>query len=154
MTGLPDELLFGLGPNLQVPTATDSELGADKWGLGPTALLVYTEGKWLFGLLASNTWSLGDSGDKTNALLLEPFVTYNFTEALYWISDLTITADWNAPSSDRWVVPIGGGMGRTFEIGKQAMNANAQAYWNAGNAADDVGPEWILQLTFQLLFPK
>ena len=45
-------------------------------------------------------------------------------------------------------------MGRAFEIAKQAMIAKLQTYWNAGNMLDDAGPEWILQPTFQLLFPN
>jgi len=115
-----------------VPTATDSDLGAQRWGLGPTALAVYSKDKWLFGVLAANTWSLGDGGDATNSFLFEPFVTYNITEEWYLISDWTITADWNAPSSEQWVVPIGGGFGRIFNIGKQAVNTNLQGVLECG----------------------
>lgn len=152
LTGLPEELVFGFGPGLQVPTRTDPDLGTNRWGLGPTALAVYSKDKWLFGVLAANTWSLGDGGDATNAFLFEPFVTYNITDEWYLISDWTITADWNAPSSEQWVVPIGGGFGKTFNIGKQAVNTNLQAYWNASDT--DFGPDWTLEFTFQLLFPK
>lgn len=154
LTGLPEELVFGFGPNFSVPTSSDDDLGSDKWGLGPTALAVYSKDKWLVGALTSNTWSLGDNGDEINSFLFEPFVTYNLTEEWYLIVDPVITADWNAPSSERWVVPVGGGAGKTFEIGKQAMNTNLQAYYNVGNSADEAGPDWTLVFTLQFLFPK
>ncbi len=50
------------------------------------------------------------------------------------------------------MVPIGGGFGKTFNIGKQAVNTNLQAYWNA--ASTEFGSDWTLVFTFQLLFPK
>ncbi|MGB5443131.1 MAG: neuromedin U [Gammaproteobacteria bacterium] len=153
LTGLPDEWVVGFGPGIQAPTASNSQLGSDdKWGLGPTALAVYTKDKWVMGALISNTWSLGDGGDEINAFLFEPFVTYNITDEWYVISDSVITADWNASSSERWVVPIGGGFGKTFTIGKQAVNTNLQAYWNASDTT--FGPDWNLVANFQLLFPK
>lgn len=153
ITGFSDELVVGFGPGIQAPTASDSQLGSDdKWGLGPTALAVYTSGNWVVGALVSNTWSMGDGGDEINAFLFEPFVTYNFTEEWYVIVDPVITADWNASSSQRWVVPVGGGVGKVFNIGKQAANTNLQAYWNASDTT--YGPDWNLVVTFQLLFPK
>ena len=106
------------------------------------------------GALTSNTWSLGDGGDEINAFLFEPWIGYNITDEWYVLSDMVITADWNAPSSERWVVPVGGGFGKTFEIGKQAMNSNLQAYVNVGNSADEAGPDWNLVFTLQFLFPK
>lgn len=152
LTGLPEELTLGFGPGLQVPTHTDSDLGIKRWGAGPTGLGVYAKGKWLFGALIANTWSIGDGGDSLNAFLLEPFITYNITEDWYFITDSVITADWNASSSERWAVPIGGGFGRTFSVGGQAMNTNLQGYWNAADT--DSGPDWTLVFTLQFLFPK
>ena len=67
ITGLSEDLVFGFGPNIQAPTVSNSQLGSDdKWGLGPTALAVYTIGKWVVGGLISNIWSVGDGGDKIN----------------------------------------------------------------------------------------
>jgi hypothetical protein len=51
-------LILGFGPSLVMPTATSSALGAAKWSLGPAAAISYTPGKWLFGALVSNVWSL------------------------------------------------------------------------------------------------
>ena len=154
LTGLPKEFMFGFGPNFSVPTSSDSDLGSNKWGIGPTVLGVYSKDKLQVGALTSNTWSLGDGGDEINAFLFEPWIGYNITDEWYVLSDMVITADWNAPSSERWVVPVGGGFGKTFEIGKQAMNSNLQAYVNVGNSADEAGPDWNLVFTLQFLFPK
>jgi len=37
---------WGIGPILQLPTATDEALGTGKWSAGPTLGLVYSAGPW------------------------------------------------------------------------------------------------------------
>jgi hypothetical protein len=152
LTGLSPEFTIGFGPGLQVPTHTDPVLGIDEWGAGPTFLVVYSKDRLQLGLLAANTWSLGDGGEALNSMLLEPWIAYNITDEWYVLSDVQITANWNAPSSERWILPVGGGVGKTFHIGKQAMNVNLQAYWNVVHPDD--GPDWSMVFTFQMLFPK
>ena len=152
LTGLPSEFTIGFGPGLSVPTHTDPLLGTDQWGAGPTLLIEYAKDKWQFGLLTANTWSMGDGSEAINSMLLEPWIAYSITDEWYLLTDAQITADWNAPSSDRWILPIGGGVGKTFTIGEQAMNVNLQGYWNAVHP--DNGPDWSMVLTFQMLFPK
>jgi len=49
-------------------------------------------------------------------------------------------------------VPIGGGAGKVFHVGKQAMNAQVHVYYNLDNPG--VGPEWSLRFQIQFLFPK
>jgi hypothetical protein len=39
-----------------------------------------------------------------------------------------ITADWNAPSSQRWIVPLGGGVGKIFHFGRLPVNMQLSAY--------------------------
>jgi hypothetical protein len=36
-----------------------------------------------------------------------------------------ITADWKAPKGDRWVVPVGGGVGRICRLGTVPLNTQA-----------------------------
>jgi hypothetical protein len=70
------------------------------------------------------------------------------------IADPIITANWSAQkSSDRWTIPIGGGVGKLFKIGKQAINSRIEAYYNI-EKPDDNGPDWQTVFTFQFLFPK
>ncbi len=47
---------MGAGPVLLIPTATDNDLGADKWGAGPSAIFLTMQGPWVVGSLFSNVW--------------------------------------------------------------------------------------------------
>jgi hypothetical protein len=150
----PGELIWGVGPTFTLPTATDRNLGAGKWSMGPTGVALTMQGHWVFGALMNNQWSVGGWGDKAvNALLLQPFVNYNLPDGWYLASSPVLTANWKADKAgDVWTVPIGGGVGKVFRIGNQPMNAQLQALGNV--AKPEFGPEWQLRFQIQFLFPK
>jgi hypothetical protein len=67
-------------PGLVTP-GTDSNLGNENWGLGPTAVVLRLEkdNPWVYGMLINNVWSLDTSSTapKYNNFLLQPFVNCN-----------------------------------------------------------------------------
>jgi len=147
------EWIWGLGPVLLLPTATNDDLGVDKWGLGPSAVFLTMQGPWVVGSLFSNIWSVGGSGDEdVNLFTWQYFVNYNLPEGWYLVTSPVITANWEASSSDTWTVPVGGGLGKIFRIGEQPMNAQLQAFYNVEKP--DYGADWQLRLQLQFLFPK
>jgi len=105
------------------------------------------------GALVNNIWSFaGDANEPdVNQFLLQYFVNYNMKRGWYLTSSPIITADWNAPSDDRWTLPLGGGVGRVFNIGTQPVNMSLQAYDNV--ITPDYGPDWQVRFQVQLLFP-
>jgi hypothetical protein len=60
----PGQVIWGVGPILQFPTATDDALGQGKWGAGPTAVALTIQGPWLFGALIANVWSFAGDDDR------------------------------------------------------------------------------------------
>ena len=75
---------WGAGPVLYYPSATNSTVGVNKWGSGPSAAFIKEdESPWVFGAVVNNIWSFGGppgSSDRTNQLLLNPFVYYHFAD--------------------------------------------------------------------------
>lgn len=146
---------WGVGPAFLLPTATDDRLGADKWGAGPSVVLLAMPGNWVIGSLFSNVWSFSGSGDDdVNLFTWQPFVNYNLPHGWYLSASPIITANWEADRSrDTWTVPLGGGFGRVFRIGSlPPMNASIQAFYNV-ERPDSVGP-WALRVQLQLMFPR
>jgi len=148
------KVIWGAGPVFLFPTATDDVLGNEKWGVGPSIVVLTMEGPWVYGALWNNIWSFAgdDDRDDVNRMLLQPFVNYNMEGGWYLVSAPVITADWEADSENRWVVPIGGGVGRVFTIGKQPVNVQAQAFYHIVHP--DNGPDFSFRFQFQFLFPK
>ncbi|MDH3771161.1 MAG: transporter, partial [Nitrospirota bacterium] len=66
------QVIWGLGPILQFPTATDEVLGTRKWLAGPTGVALTMQGPWVVGAIANQVWSYAgnDDRDKVSAFLL------------------------------------------------------------------------------------
>ena len=106
-------------------------LGNGKYSAGPAVVALTIQGHWVVGAVANQQWSYAGWGDKNvNAFLVQPFVNYNLPHGWYLVAAPIMTADWEADSDNRWTVPLGGGMGKIFKIGKQAFNATLQAFDN------------------------
>jgi hypothetical protein len=150
----PGRIIWGAGPVLLLPSATDDKLGTEKWGAGPSAVALTSRGPWLFGVLANHIWSFaGDSGrNDVNTTLIQPFINYNFRGGWFLTSSPIITANWEADSSQTWTVPVGGGVGRLFFLGRQPVNTSLQAYYNVEKP--DFGADWSVRLSVQFLFPR
>jgi len=147
----PGKLIWGIGPVATFPTATSVNVGSKStWGLGPSAVLLTTPGHWVFGALANNVWNI--AGDSANNMLIQYFVNYNLPNGWYVTSSPIITANWNQPSGQKWVVPFGAGFGKLFKLGKLPINGNVSAYYNA--VKPDIGPDWTLRVQFTILLPK
>jgi hypothetical protein len=144
--------IWGAGPVLLLPTATQDVLGTEKWGIGPTGVVLKQSGPWTVGLLAGHIWSVAgdDSRNDVSATTMQPFFSYTtkmhttvgaYTESVY---------DWKG---EQWQVPLIVQAGQLFKIGPQIMQlAVAGKYWAE---APDNGPEgWGLRLQLTLLFPK
>ena len=71
---------------------------------------------------------------------------------LYLTSSPIITANWEATSGNKWVIPFGGGMGKLWKVHKQPINTQLQAFYNVQQTT--FGPDWTLRLQVQFLFPK
>jgi hypothetical protein len=141
-----------VGPAILVPTRTDPALGPDRWALGPSGILFYAKGKWSAGVVLQNIWSLGGSGaNRVNEFAAQYIYNYNLPKGWFFYSNATITADWEAEKGDRWTVPLGGGFGRVFKIGKQPVSLSAQAFYNV--VTPDDGPHVTAIVQFSLLFP-
>jgi hypothetical protein len=84
--------------------------------------------------------------------LLQPFVNYNFEGGLYLVSSPIITMSWLAPVNQQLTLPVGGGVGKIFHLGKLPVNAQLSAYYNV--VRPDFGPDWQLRAQVQFMFPK
>lgn len=147
--------IWGVGPSVNLPTAKTDALGSGKWSAGPTGVVLVQPGWGTYGGLVRQLWSFAGDSDRPNVnqTLIEPFINYNLPNGWYLITDMIITANWGAKkSSDRWTVPLGGGVGKLFKIGNQPINSRIEAYYNIEKP--DNGPDWQTVFTFQFLFPK
>jgi len=145
-------LIWGVGPVLLLPTASEDSLGGEKWGIGPTAVALKQDGPWTYGMLTNHIESFAGDDDRAyvSVTLLQPFLTY-ITKTKTTIGlNTESTYDWN---NEQWSVPINFTVSQLLKVGKLLLQVGAGVrYWadSPKNSAEDWGGR--LQLTF--LFPK
>jgi hypothetical protein len=136
------------------PSASEDQLGSGKWSAGPTGVLLVQPEWGTYGGLVRHLWSFAGDDDRSsvNQTLIEPFINYNLPGGWYLITDMIVTANWNADSGNQWTIPLGGGAGKLFKIGNLPINSRLEAYYNVERP--DGAPDWQMVFTFQMLFPK
>lgn len=144
-------IIWGIGPALLYPTASNSLLGGEKWGAGPTGLILKQAGKNTFGLLANHIWSYAGDDDRADvsATFLQPFFSHTTTKATTYGINLEASYDWKG---DHWVVPVNLSISQLTKIGKQRVSVGGGFKYYLEKP--DGGPDWGLRLVLTFLFPK
>ena len=147
-------VIWGAGPVVSFPTASQEILGTKKVSAGPTVVVLRSQGHWLFGTLVQNLFSVAGPTARpdVNQMLLQPFVNYNLRHGWYLTSSPIITANWEVNPDQRWVVPVGGGFGKIVHFGKLPVNMYTQFFRNVERP--DGTTHWSARFQAQLLFPK
>lgn len=148
-------LIWGVGPILQFPTGSDEVVSSRKWAAGPAGVGLYMNGPWVVGLLANNIWSYAGNNDRKDVsqFLAQYFINYNLPNAWYLSAAPIITANWEAEGKgNQWTVPVGGGFGKVFRIGKLPFNGSVAAFANV--VRPDGAADWTLRLQLAILLPK
>jgi hypothetical protein len=155
LTPKQSKVIWGVGPQLLLPTATKTGiLGQGKFGVGPSVLVLVQPGKWTVGGLSNNVWSVAGHADlpDVNQFLLQYFANYNLTKGWYLSWNPTLTADWQMTNGGRWTVPMGGGIGRIMKLGAQPVNVGMQFYGNAVHPPN--ASPWSMRVQITFLYPK
>lgn len=144
--------IWGAGPVFLLPTGSDDLLTADKWGAGPTAVVLRQQGPWTYGGLANHIWSFAgnDARADVSTTFLQPFVSYTTPAAWTFALNTESTYDWQA---EKWSVPINANVSKVTKIGSQLVSLGAGLrYWVDSPAS---GPEGVgARVTVTFLFPK
>jgi hypothetical protein len=150
----PGRLIWGFGPALILPTATDPALGQGKLSIGPSFVGLAQTKKWTLGVLTSNVWSVAGKADRTevNQFLLQYFINYNMAKGYYITLQPIVTANWRAEEGEKWTVPIGGGLGRVFKLGPQPVNINFQVYYTPVRPTG--ASSFTIRAQYTMLYPK
>jgi len=140
-------LTWGVGPQLYIPTSTDSLLGVGEPGLGPTGIVLVQKGPWTVGGLANQVWSLG--GDDIDSLFVQPFLSYNTPTHWTYTLNSESTYDWN---TEEWSVPVNFKVAKLLKIGEQRIQLFAGARYYL-ESTDDGADGWGARFGVTFLFP-
>ena len=145
-------VIWGVGPVMLLPTATDSLLGGRKWGAGPAGVVLTTRGSWTVGALANHVWSFAgdDARQDISNTFVQPFLAYTWPNA--WTLSVQSESSYNW-KSEQWSIPINVSVSKLVRIGRLPVSlAVGVGQWLESPAA---GPEGIrFRLQANLVLPK
>jgi hypothetical protein len=131
----PGGVIWGVGPVLYLPTGTDPELSARKYGAGVNHI-------WGFGGV--------ESRPGISSTFLQPFVSHTTKDAWTFTVNTESTYDWK---NKEWSVPVNLMVGKLVKFGNQPVSfTGGLRYWadSPDNGPHDLGYRFVV--TF--LFPK
>jgi hypothetical protein len=146
------KLTWGAGGMLSIPIATDDRLGSGKWSVGPSFRVSYKSGLWSVGAFGGQIWSFAGDNERNDVsqLIVRGAVRRQLPNNWYFVSAPIITANWNA-NGEKWLVPIGGGFGKVFNIHSNPWAFSLQGYYNAIKPAG--APDWSVRFSVIAAIP-
>lgn len=144
-------LIWGAGPVVLWPSATDDLLGSEKWGAGPTFVLLKQAAGWTYGALGNHIWSFAgdDNRSDVNATFIQPFLTFTTAKSTTFGVNSESTYDWE---NSQWNVPINVFLSQVVRFGSQPVSFTLGGRFYPERP--DGGPDWGLRFVVTLLFPK
>lgn len=147
-------LIWGLGPVILIPTGEHGYFGGQKWGMGPTLVVLKQTGPWTVGLLVNQLWQVGgketpEEPTLVNSMYLQPFVSRAYKGGFSWVFNTEFTRNWAAGNSV-------GALNLTFAqvakvVGQLVQFGIGPKYWY-GDAP--VRARWGLRVNLIFLWPK
>lgn len=149
--GGPGGVIWGAGPAFLLPTSTENFLGAEKFGIGPTAVVLRQENGWTYGLLANHVVSMGGTHHTAdvNATFLQPFLSYTTKTYTSFGVNTESTYDWE---NSKWTVPLNASVSQLLKLGGQPIQfaLGPKLYVEGPTTA----PDWGIRFAVALLFPQ
>jgi hypothetical protein len=149
----PGGLIWGVGPVVILPTASDDVLGSEKWSAGPTAVALVQQQGWTYGALFNHAWSFAGDDDRAevNSTFIQPFISKGVWKGGTVSLNAEAVYDWKA-EDDQFTVPLNLQISQILPVAGQLTSfALGYKHYVAG---PDTAPDWGIRFSVTLLFPR
>jgi hypothetical protein len=143
--------IWGIGPVLLLPTATNERLGSGKWGAGPTLVALVQAHGWTAGALLNHIWSFAgdDARRPVSSSFMQPFASYTWEFGFSVTAQTETTYDWEAK---QWDIPVALGVSQVVRFGALPVSFGLFGrYWADG---DDAAPKWAIRVPITFVLPS
>jgi len=147
----PGSLIWGAGPVFLYPSASDDMLGTEKWGVGPSVVVLKQANGWSLWTLVNHIESVAgdDTRGDVSMTYINPGISFQTKSLTTFLLQTESTYDWEA---DQWTVPINAGVSQLFKIGNLPVSIGLQGRYYAEKP--DGAPDWGLRLVVTPVFAK
>lgn len=144
-------IIFGFGPAFLIPTATDKLLGTEKFGIGPSVLVMH-QGKGLsVGFLANQIWSVAGNENRSdfNSFYTQIFLSHSYKSGASLGVNAEITQNWEGNTTN---ISLNPSVGAVTKFGDQVVQFNIQPLIPIVGPHES-RPDWGLRAVVAFVFP-
>jgi hypothetical protein len=146
------KFIWGIGPVLSFPTATNDAVATGCFAAGPVVALVYMDGPWVVGTLITQLDAFARMGSAhLDTTSIQVFLNYNLPKAWAIGTVPTFVKNWNL-QGEQWLVPVGATISKTLSIAKLPISLSLGFYANVVHP--DGGSPWLTRMVVTFMFPK
>ena len=149
-----EPLIWGVGPAFLIPMSSDPFLGTEKFGLGPTAVVLKQSGPLTYGMLFNQIWSVAGAADRADVsqTFVQPFFAYGTKTGWTFTVNTESTANWKAAEDQKWTVPLNFVASKVMRIGRQPVSLGVGSGYYVEKP--DGGPKWKMRFVMTFIFPN
>ena len=139
-----DHIVTAIGIVSTWSTATNSNLGIDKWTVGPDFLYGKVTDEYVFGMHPAHQWSVaGSKNAKDISMSSSQFFALSlFGDGWLFGTNPTITYDWNEA---QWEIPLNVILSKTMVIDKRPWKFGVEVNYYV-DKNKDFGPKWMFAI--------
>ncbi len=147
---------WGLGYNLQIPTAKNIHFGSPQWSIGPAFTITFSHlGNWEMYYIVQNFFSISENdtyGSKAN-MVFQPNIFYTWSSGLYTGIEPLWQYDFKTGGID---FPLNWRLGYIFQSKKFKYNAYVEPEWKTYRSDDYFGnnEDFAVKLGFRIFLPE
>jgi hypothetical protein len=144
-------IILGFGPAFLVPTATEKFLGTEKFGVGPSVLVMH-QGKGLsVGFIANQIWSVAGNEDRAdfNSFYTQIFMSHSYKSGASLGINAEITQNWEGNTTQISLNPT---IGAVTKLGSQVVQFSIQPLIPIVGP-HEIKPDWGLRAVLAFVFP-
>lgn len=142
------EIIWGIGPVFLVPTATDELLGTEKFGMGPTGVILKQTKSTTIGALVNQIWSVAGKENRNDVsqLYVNPFFSLNYKSGATITFNFEYSRNWENETAFGTITPT---FSAVTKIGNQPLSVGfAPRMIIYSNSRPAYGMRGILTLVF------
>lgn len=145
-------IILGFGPAFLVPTATEKVLGTEKFGVGPSVLVMH-QGKGLsVGFIANQIWSVAGNEDRAdfNSFYTQIFLSHSYKSGASLGVNAEITQNWEGNTT---MITINPSIGAVTKLGDQVVQFAIMPLIPVVGP-HEMKPDWGLRAVLAFVFPS
>jgi hypothetical protein len=146
-----EKIIWGVGPAFLITSATDKLLGTEKFGIGPSVLIMHQSKGLSLGFIANQIWSVAGSEDRAdfNNFYTQIFMSYSYKSGASLGINTEITQNWERNTT---MISLNPSIGAITKLGTQVVQFSVQPLIPIVGP-DQSKPDWGLRAVVAFVFP-